>query len=416
MRAPFPNASRPRRAAAVATAIALACLATAPLLAPGAAEARLSVLPGRPGGPRPSPTQPSPTPQAVGSSTACQDAIRRASAELATSVRAAFAECLRTSLPCIFDAAGAASCCAAAAPGCVSRAEDVAAAGAAFVADVVGPACSTVPFAELAGEDGLDFGARAEACLRLAPPVSVDGLGSLATCLERLVTEDVLHLVSTTEQPRALEALVCMDLEDRFPGVLRERPATCEDLPVATPSPAPTPVPTPSPQGSPAGSPTPGGSPGAPTPTPGGTTPTPTPQPTSGATCTQVDVTVTVDYSAVDHPDVSGITVGLGYPQSVSIPGIGSDSTVLERVSNLTGVQGLFNVGDVDAERLLNVGVVSLTSPVPSADFARVRFDCASGAAVPAPAAFACTVDAATFTGGTLAPDQTQCVVTVAAP
>jgi len=394
-------------------ALAAAFLALGVLL-PSLALARLSVLPGRTSGPRPTGT-----PQVVGSKVACQEKIGGASAALAGGVRAAFADCLAASLPCVLEQAGAPACCAAATPACVREAEEIAAAGAAFVADVVSPACSGVPFADLVSEDGLDFGRTASACLRLEPQVVVDGLGSLAACLQRLVIEDVLHLAASVEHPRALEALVCMDLENLFPGVLREFPATCEDRPAATPSPAPTPEPTPSPAGSPGASPTPTGSPGGPTPSPGAATPTPagatpTPQPTGGAGCTQVDVTVAVNYSAVDFSDVSGVTVGLGYPQSLGLPGFGNQPTVLERVTNLTGVQGgLFSVGDDDAQNLLNIGLVSLGSSIPPGSFARVRFDCASGG-VPPSSAFTCTVDAATFEGNTVAP--TQCVITVSQP
>jgi hypothetical protein len=237
------------------------------------------------------------------------------------------------------------------------------------------------------------------------------------------VTEDVVHLVSTTEQPRALEALVCMDLENRFPGVLRERPATCEELPAATPSPAPTPLATPTATGLPAGSPTPAGSPGVPTPTPGAGTPTPTaaagtptPAPTGGgSTCTQVDVTVAINFSQTDFPDVSGITVGLGYPASLSIPGFGNQPSVLERVANLTGVQaGLFSAGDQDDQSLLNVGLISTTTAIPPGSFARARFDCAQGASAPPASAFTCSVDASTLAGNEVSPN--QCVVTVTTP
>lgn len=376
------------------------------------AEARLSVIPGRTSNPRPTTT-----PQVVGTKAGCQEQIRRASAELAGGVRAAFAECLAASLPCIFEQAGSAACCAGATPACIRESEEIAAAGAAFVADVVAPPCSALPFAELMAENGLDFGRTSDACLRLDPPVAVDGLGSLATCLARLVTQDVLHLAANTEQPRALEALVCMDLENLFPGVLREFPATCEDRPVATPSPAPTPEPTPSPAQSPGSSPSPGGSPGAPTPAPGGGTPTPAPTPTigGGPTCTQLDVTVAVNFNQTDFADVSGITVGLGYPQSLGIPGFGNQPTVLERVTNLTGVTGgLFSVGDDDAQSRLNVGLISLGSAIPPGSFARVRFDCTTGASVPPASAFSCVVDAATFEGNTVSP--TQCVITVAQP
>jgi len=401
---------RPRRVAARILAAALLL----PLLFAATADARLSVIPGRPGGNTPTP-RPSGTPIVTGSKGACQARIQTASAELGIAARAALARCLAVAMPCVLEQNGAPACCAAVTPACVREAEEVAAAQAGFVADVVSPPCSTLPFAELESETGLDFGRVADTCVRLEPPVSVDGLGSLATCLQRLVTEDVLHLLTTVEQPRALEALVCMDLENAFPGVLRERPATCADRPAATPTPTPSPVPPPTPVQSPGGSPTPGGSPGAPTPTPGGGA-TPTPQPTSGGqTCTQADVTVAVNYATGDFPDVAGITVGLKYPSTLSIPGFGGDDTVKQRVTNLTGLSGgLFNVGDQDAESLLNIGLISIGQTIPSGNFARVRFDCASGATLPAAGAFTCTVDASTSDGNPVTPS--QCVITVTAP
>jgi hypothetical protein len=397
----------PRSRPVVARILAAAVLL--PLLWASTADARLSVIPG---GNTPTP-RPSGTPIVTGSKGACQERIQTASAELGIAARAALARCLAVAMPCVLEQNGAPACCAAVTPACVREAEEVAAAQAAFVSDVVSPPCSTLPFGDLESETGLDFARVADACVRLEPPVEVDGLGSLATCLQRLVTEDVLHLLTTVEQPRGLEALVCLDLENAFPGVLRERPATCEDRPVATPTPSPAPTPTP--VQSPGGSPTPGGSPGGPTPTPGGGA-TPTPQPTAGGqTCTQADVTVAVNYSTGDFPDVAGITVGLKYPSTVSIPGFGGDDTVKQRVTNLTGLSGgLFNVGDQDAESLLNIGLISIGQTIPSGNFARVRFDCASGATLPAAGAFTCTVDASTSVGNPVTPS--QCVIKVSAP
>ena len=400
-------AARPR------VAVALAGMGLLALLAAPAAHAGLSVIPGRPGvKPTPRPTG---TPIVTGSVGACQEQIRAASAELASSVHASLGACLAAAMPCVLEQSASAACCNAVAPVCAREAQQVSAAQSAFVADIVSAPCTTIAFEKLESESGLDFARTEEACGRLDPPVAVDGLGSLASCLQRLVTEDVLHLQTTVEQPRALDALICVDLENSFPGVLRERPATCEDLPAATPTPAPTPVPTPSPAQSPGGSPTPGGSPGAPTPTPGGSA-TPTPQPTAGgSTCAQADVTIAVNYNAGDFPDVSGITVGLKYPGTLSIPGFGGEDSVKQRVTNLTGLSGgLFSVGDQDGDSLLNVGLISIGATIPSGNFARVRFDCASGATLPAAGAFTCTVDASTSDGNGVTPN--QCVITVTAP
>lgn len=399
MRSPTDKRVSRLRVAAVLSGAGLTAL-----LAASAAYAGLSVIPGRPGvKPTPRPTG---TPIVTGSIGACQEQIRAASAELAASVHAALSDCLAVAMPCVLDQSGAQGCCTAVASFCAREAQEVSAAQAAFVADVVAAPCTTVGFEKLEAESGLDFARTEEACGRLDPSVAVDGLGSLASCLQRLMTEDVLHLLTTVEQPRALDALVCMDLENSFPGVLRERPATCDDLPVATPTPTPAP--------SPGGSPTPATSPGGPTPTAGGTTPTP--QPTSGGTsCTQADVTIAVSYASGDFPDVSGITVGLKYPTTLAIPGFGSEDSVKQRVTNLTGVSGgLFSVGDQDADSLLNVGLISIGATIPSGNFARVRFDCTSGASLPAAGAFTCTVDASTSDGNAVTPN--QCVITVTAP
>lgn len=209
--------------------------------------------------------------------------------------------------------------------------------------------------------------------------------------------------------------------------------ATPTAKPSATPTPTATPAPTCS--GAPGSCPTPTPTPAAtaaptatPTPTAGPTvtaaptatatvaptaTPTATPTPPAGVTCTQADVTVAVNFSAQDFPDVAGVTVGLQYPTSLSIPGFGNDPSVLARVTNLTSVQGgLFSVGDQDANSLLNIGLISISSAIPPGPFARVRFDCAQGSTLPASGAFTCTIDASTSGGNTVSP--TQCAITVA--
>jgi hypothetical protein len=180
-----------------------------------------------------------------------------------------------------------------------------------------------------------------------------------------------------------------------------------------SPSPSPTssggPSPTPTSSGGP--TPTPGGptpTPGGPTPTPGGPTPTPvvptptptpvapTPTPTQGgAACTKATLTVRATYNTTDAPNVSGMTTAITYPQSVSIPGTASEATVVARVTNLTGVTGgLFNVGDQDGSQpaKINVGLVSLSTTIPSGPFARIEFDCV-GPSAPVQSDFNCTPD-----------------------
>ncbi len=154
------------------------------------------------------------------------------------------------------------------------------------------------------------------------------------------------------------------------------------------PPPTPTPARTPSATSTPNGSPTPTRTPGG-TPTPGG-----------GATCSGGSATLTIrlsfDSSSVN--DLSGVTAEVDYPEALSIPGLNSDASVVARVTNLTGItNGLFQVGDDDSR--VSVGLVSLTTPIAAGDFAKVEFDCTTGAALPAPSAIPCTMVASDSLG-----------------
>lgn len=152
--------------------------------------------------------------------------------------------------------------------------------------------------------------------------------------------------------------------------------------------------------------------PGAPTPSPAPTptpvrTPTPVPTQTSiaGPACATAKVTMTLAYDQVLFPGVAGVTVALGYPTSrMSIPGYGSDATVLARVENLTGVMGgLFAVGDnhFDPVGVLSVGIINLVSPILPGPFAAATFDCV-GDGGPNLADLSCSVDASTYEGNTV--------------
>lgn len=94
--------------------------------------------------------------------------------------------------------------------------------------------------------------------------------------------------------------------------------------------------------------------------------------------------------------DVSGVLATIAYPSSVSLPGSGSDGSVLARVSNVSGTSGLFSATDTDTS--LRVGLVSVTSAIPAGAFVRVTFDCVTGAAPP-PGAFSCALEASTLEG-----------------
>jgi hypothetical protein len=199
----------------------------------------------------------------------------------------------------------------------------------------------------------------------------------------------------------------------------------------ATPAPTASPTPTvaPSPTATAASAtPTPGPTATAPpaTPTPTvGATPAPTGSPTqptatatAAASCSTATVTIRTSYQAQAAPDfVAGVTTMLRYPGGVlDIPGTGNQSTVLARVTNLSGANGLFSAGDQDSDQsgtddLLSVGMISTGSAVPAGDFARVVFDCVAGQPVPTAGDFSCTPDVSSLFGNTV---DATCSITLA--
>jgi hypothetical protein len=166
----------------------------------------------------------------------------------------------------------------------------------------------------------------------------------------------------------------------------------------ATSTPTPAPTATPGPGETPTPTPIPGETP---SPTPEPTTAPPTPTPTSGtAGCETATLTISMAYDATD---ASGITADVSYPAGVEIPGIGNSPSVLERVTNLTGVSGgLFSAGDNDTA--INIGLVSIGAPIPTGQFARVVFDCVEGQPIPAVASFGCTPSGSTLAGADITP------------
>jgi len=500
------------RRSVLTTLTAAALLVAAGALVANESAARLSVLPGRPGGtPRPTSSQSAPTPTpTAGASTslrACQTSIVAESDHLLAEVRGALGSCLVRGTRCLIDESGSSACCEAAALECQAELNRIAAATRRFRETVRGGACAQRPLAELTAEDGLGF--RAGACGSLSPPVAVTDHATFADCLQLLLTKDVLHQVALTDVPRAPESLVCMGLDEVLAGALGGEPATClptpTPMPTATPIPTHSPVPTPSPK--PAGpTPTPTPSPGAggcqprlfgpcqdapftgccqsnrhcafitgdegpgycladppsttatpvpsatpvptativpsvtpvptptvlPTPTIGGGTPTPSPEPTGSpgeptatpaptgdATCDTATVTVQTSYQSQLPPDfVAGVTVMIGYDATrVDIPGTGNQSTVVARVTNVSGASGLFQPGDQDSDpenASINVGLISTGSAIPPGSFARIVFDCVEGASAPVAADFACTPDVSSLLGNTV--DATCTVSVVTAP
>jgi hypothetical protein len=73
------------------------------------------------------------------------------------------------------------------------------------------------------------------------------------------------------------------------------------------------------------------------------------------------------------------VIVRIDYPASVSVPGFLDQPSVLERVTNLTGIEsGLFGVSDQDGDEahlFLNVGLVTFGS-IGEGPFAAAVFDC----------------------------------------
>ncbi len=139
----------------------------------------------------------------------------------------------------------------------------------------------------------------------------------------------------------------------------------------ATPTPTPgeaTPTPTP---GEATPTPTPGEA--TPTPTPVEATPTPAPTATPGGeACETATVVIATAYTAPEDDPASGVTVEVDYPPSLEVPGVNNEKSVIDRVTNLTGISGgLFSAGDDDD--LLNVGLISLAAVIPPGSFAQVE-------------------------------------------
>jgi len=101
-------------------------------------------------------------------------------------------------------------------------------------------------------------------------------------------------------------------------------------------------------------------------------------------------------YGPSGSGDVSGVIATVAYPAAVTIPGGSGDASVVARVSNVSGVSGLFQVTDSDTT--LRAGLISVSAAIPQGPFVRIVFDCASGA-LPPPGAFGCTLEASTLDG-----------------
>jgi hypothetical protein len=125
--------------------------------------------------------------------------------------------------------------------------------------------------------------------------------------------------------------------------------------------------------------------------------------------------TVRVSTSLAAGASVLGVTTTIDYPQTLAaIPGSSNDPSVIARVTNLTGLGGIFSAGDNDSDgdslddRLV-VGLVVSSGSVPAGPFADVKFDCSAGEA-PLVSDFACSIDASDGNGDPVAG---SCSVTI---
>lgn len=122
---------------------------------------------------------------------------------------------------------------------------------------------------------------------------------------------------------------------------------------------------------------------------------------TMGGECTTATVTVSLDFDPLTVTDLAGVTVDLDYPvDAVSMPGSGNDASVFERVMDITGVSGFFDVSDNDSnsdsvDDRLRSSVVVVGATISPGGFEVAQFDCEPGATLPDAAEFICSVDAA---------------------
>lgn len=343
---------------------------------------------------RPTPTVPGePTPRPTGElvlppEISCQEGIAQAMGALTTTARRLVGRCVALGTVCLDEPRTEAACCAGAAPTCSVGLGSLAAAVETF-AERVRKACGRVPFRRMMEVSGLGYSQVTGACRRLTPPIAVENRQTLSECLARLLVEDVVHVLTALEQPRALDALLCMDVAGTVPGVSRNDPATCiaGGPPVQEPTPTPTPIPTPDDSGDNEPTPTPVGPP-TPTLGPSPTPPISSPTPTSRPACSTVEVTIRSNYS---QTNIGGLIGRLVYPANASIPGFLDGALVQARVTNLTGVSGLLGVSDQDNEvpPFLNFGLVTGSQPIPAGPLFRVRFDCV-GPGTPTASQFTC--------------------------
>lgn len=131
------------------------------------------------------------------------------------------------------------------------------------------------------------------------------------------------------------------------------------------------------------------------------------------AACTSVVATVTVSFTG----PAAGITSRLNYPpDAVAIPGFGV--AALPRITNLTGISGLFNGADNDSngdtvDEEVSASLISILEPILPGPFVSILFDCVAPDSLPEAQDFACTSDAANYDGVTLS---STCAVEISIP
>lgn len=121
---------------------------------------------------------------------------------------------------------------------------------------------------------------------------------------------------------------------------------------------------------------------------------------------TGVDATVRVPYD--DRVPLAAIKLTVGYPAFLGIPGTGLD-TDATRVTDLTGVGGLFIPNDQDGTIIVTKSAAPAT--IPAGDFVRLRFDCPQGSPI-RPQDLACmVVEAADRNGLDVDPSTVPCSI-----
>lgn len=128
---------------------------------------------------------------------------------------------------------------------------------------------------------------------------------------------------------------------------------------------------------------------------------------TPGPTCVDghLDATVTLRYDHRTLGEVAGLFLQVAYPDGVSLPGVGTDASVRDRITSL--VDPKFRVAPVDEDtdgdgrddRVRMLVVATTKDALPSAPIARIRFDCGKQPAIDS---FRCTTDQVADAAGQL--------------